>query len=322
MEHDSDSDGSDEPVKKKKKKKVDPASLAPLKIGHLKPREYTTSELKPFKRMLWQDGGADEQPPDEEALAATRRQLGLRVPDVRKLPCKFWHRGTCTRGDACSFAHDSGAKSMGPALAVARCPPPVSSLSDPGLPRCLGRAMLHLGHRTPSAIQAQAWPAALRGHDLLCKAPTGSGKTLAYILPAAAHALAAPSTPPGAGPATLVLVPTRELAMQVTGLCRTLHRPCSLRCEAIYGGEPRDEQIEAMESGGLHILIATTGRLVDLLLTNHVKLAHCTMLVLDEADQLLTLGFSLQVNQILSQVRVAPGGLLLLLLLHRVLLLA
>ena len=270
-------DGSDdEDLRRKKKKKKKQAGPAPpQKIGGLKPRTFAEKELTPFTRVLWQ--GAEPLSNDPPGTAAAARQrLGLRVPDVRKLPCKFWQRGTCARGDACSFAHGEGATQN-----VACCPPPLDGLGEPGLPRCFGRAMLHLGHRTLTAIQAQAWPAALRGLDLLCRAPTGSGKTLGYLLPAAAHTLAAVPPPAGGGPVALVLVPTRELAMQVLGVCRTLRRPCSLRCEGIYGGEPREDQVEAMEGSGLHILVATTGRLVDMCLTRHVRLDHVTFLVLD-----------------------------------------
>ena len=290
----------DDAPRKKKKKKTKAAVAAPQKIGGLLPRKFG-NHLAPFKRILWQTDD-DDSPPSPSTVAATRQRLGLRVPDVRRLPCKFWQRGTCARGAACSFAHSEEADA--PSCSAASCPPPIESLSDPGLPRCVGRAMLHLGHRTPSSIQAQAWPCALKGHDLLCKAPTGSGKTLAYVLPATAHALAAPSAPSGGGPIALVLVPTRELAQQVLGVCRALKRPCGLKCEALYGGEPRVEQVETMEqSKGLHLLVATTGRLVDLLMTKEVRLDFVTMLILDEADQLLTLGFSLQVTQILSQLR-------------------
>jgi hypothetical protein len=231
------SDDDDEPLKKKKKKKKS-AAPQPQKMGGLKPRTFSASELKPFRRVLWEEH--DDEAVDEADLGDTRRRLGLRVPDVRKLPCKFWQRGECARGAACSFAHAAA----GAEATTARCPPPVASLSTPGLPRSIGRAMLHFGHREPSPIQAQAWPAALRGHDLLCRAPTGSGKTLGYLLPAAAHALAAPPAPAGCGPVALVLVPTRELAMQVLGVARALRRPCSLRSEALYGGEPREEQCE------------------------------------------------------------------------------
>ena len=109
--------------------------------------------------------------------------------------------------------------------------------------------MLHLGFREPSSVQAQAWPAALSGLDIVCRSPTGSGKTLAYVLPAMVHVQAAkPPLQPGSGPAAMVLVPTRELAIQVAGVCRGLKRVCGVHTEALYGGDPRDEQVHLIRS--------------------------------------------------------------------------
>ena len=105
--------------------------------------------------------------------------------------------------------------------------------------------MLHLGFSRPTPVQSQAWPAALAGNDLLCRAPTGSGKTLAYLLPAMAHAEAQRPGRPGEGPSVLVLVPTRELAMQVSGTAESLRKVSGQRCVALYGGAPRDEQVGA-----------------------------------------------------------------------------
>ena len=298
VEDDDSSD--DEPVAKKKKQNKQLVA-PPEKIGSMRPAAWTQQRLTatPIRKNVW-EGELPEPAVDEEAVELHRERLGLRVPAVGRLPCKFWLQGRCHRGQACSFAHVSAGEAA--ASNAATCPPPIESLSDRGLPRTLGRSMLHLGYREPSPIQAQAWPAALKGHDLLCRAPTGSGKTLAYLLPACAHALAAGTPRGGTGPAALVLVPTRELCMQVLGLCRKLQRPSGVRAEALYGGEPREEQAEAME-GAFHVLVATAGRCTDMLSSGHVSLARVGCLVLDEADQLLTLGFSVQVSQVLSQIR-------------------
>ncbi|EOD32209.1 hypothetical protein EMIHUDRAFT_202853 [Emiliania huxleyi CCMP1516] len=131
--------------------------------------------------------------------------------------------------------------------------------------------MVSLGHREASPVQAQVWPVALAGLDLLCRAPTGSGetscKTLAYLLPAFAHA-AAQSRPtrPGEGPRALVLVPTRELAVQTLSVARSLQRVSGgLRAAAVYGGGPREEQVSELEGSSLALLVATCGRLLDML---------------------------------------------------------
>ena len=162
--------------------------------------------------------------------------------------------------------------------------------------------MLHLGFSRPTPVQSQAWPAALAGHDLLCRAPTGSGKTLAYLLPAMAHAAAQRPGRPGEGPSVLVLVPTRELAMQVAGTAETLRKVSAQRCVALYGGAPRDEQVEALERT-VSLCVCTTGRLLDMLMTRHADLGRVTLLVLDEADLLISLGFEDQIQQIAGQLR-------------------
>ena len=296
----------DLPAKKKKKKKQKEEE-EPSKIGSMKPKAWPAEKLAsaPIKRVVWEAEVGPVVKPSAAATEAARRRLGLRVPTVGQSPCKFWLQGRCGRGQSCSFAHVS-AEDAAACGSRAQCPPPIESLSEPGLPRTIGRCMLHAGFREPNAIQAQAWPAALMGHDLLCRAPTGSGKTLAYLLPAFSHALAAPPPRRGAGPSALVLVPTRELCIQVLGVCRGLRRPSGVRAEALYGGEPREEQVEAMESA-FHVLVATAGRCTDLLSSSHVSLGRVGLLVLDEADQLLTLGFSLQVKQVLSQIRPDPN---------------
>jgi hypothetical protein len=255
---------SDEPRKKKKKRKKkqehDPSKPASATLQELQPRIWTDKDLTPFNRVLWAG-----HPVDEEAHKL-RDALGLKVPDVRRAECKFWREGRCERGEACSFAHGA----VEPAERARRCPAPLRGLAEPALPRCIGRAMLHIGHREPSPIQAQAWPAILAGHDLICRAPTGSGKTLAYLLPAMSHAMAA--SPPlrcGQGPLALVLVPTRELAQQVLSTCHALRRPCGVAASAIFGGEPREEQALAME-GVVPLVVATTGRMLDMLISRDV----------------------------------------------------
>ena len=214
---DVDSDDDDEPLKKKKKAKKkrhgchDASKPASARLSALKPRVWSEKELAPFTRVLWTGHAADA------AARAQRDRMGVTVPDVRRSVCRFWREGRCLRGEACSFAH-------GPPD-TRSCPAPLDSLAEPALPRCIGRSMLHAGHREPSPIQAQAWPAALAGHDLICRAPTGSGKTLAYLLPAMAHALVVkPPLLAGQGPAVLVLVPTRELAQQVRARARARAR--------------------------------------------------------------------------------------------------
>lgn len=301
-------ESDDEPKKKKKKKKAK-ADAPPQKltVRGLKPKLWETEKEKllPFKRDVRAVADDDAVPlMDAAAAEALRKSLHVRVPQQRTKVCRFWLQGSCSRGDACGFAHTHDASSDGGGgSSAASCPPPVQSLAEPVLPKLIGRAMLHLGHPRPTPVQAQAWPAALAGHDLLCRAPTGSGKTLAYLLPAMAHAAAQRHRPkPGEGPAALVLVPTRELAMQVGGAADALRKLTGLSSVSLYGGAPRDEQVEALEQS-VAVAVATTGRLLDLLVSKHAQLVRCSLLVLDEADLLISLGFEDQVTQIVGQLR-------------------
>jgi ATP-dependent RNA helicase RhlE len=143
----------------------------------------------------------------------------------------------------------------------------------------------------PFKIQELVLPDALQGLDVLVRSPTGSGKTLAFALPIVER------TSAGDGrPSALVLVPTRELAAQVTAEFQPLARAKSLRVAAAYGGVPIRSQAKSIK--GAHILIATPGRLEDLTTRRHVDLSRVRTFVLDEADRMLDMGFQPQVEKL------------------------
>ncbi|MDC8756161.1 DEAD/DEAH box helicase [Janthinobacterium fluminis] len=173
---------------------------------------------------------------------------------------------------------------------------PFSSL---GLIPSLVRAAGKVGYAAPTPIQAGAIPVILRGGDLLGAAQTGSGKTAAFALPLL-QAMLAPCSGPRQVRA-LVLVPTRELAAQVGEAIRALakHLPVPLKVAIVFGGVSINPQMMAMR-GGADIVVATPGRLLDLVEHNAVKLSAVSMLVLDEADRLLDLGFSEELGRILG----------------------
>jgi superfamily II DNA/RNA helicase len=150
--------------------------------------------------------------------------------------------------------------------------------------------------RIPFPIQALVLPEALAGRDVLAKAPTGSGKTLAFGL-----ALVERLGETNDGPEALVLVPTRELAAQVAEALGAVARPKRLRVAAVYGGVPLGMQ--AKRAAGAHVLVATPGRLQDLVERRLVRLDHVRILVLDEADRMLDMGFRPQVERILRRLR-------------------
>jgi len=148
---------------------------------------------------------------------------------------------------------------------------------------------------TPFRIQTLVVPEALAGGDVLAKSPTGSGKTLAFGLPIVERLDSA-----AAAPAALVLVPTRELALQVTDELTAIAKPKGLHVATVYGGAPVGAQ--AKRAKGAHVLVATPGRLQDLVDRKLVDLRGISVLVLDEADRMLDMGFRPQVERILRRL--------------------
>lgn len=174
---------------------------------------------------------------------------------------------------------------------------PFSSL---GLSPALLRAVSARSYVTPTAIQAAAIPAVLQGRDVLGSAQTGSGKTVAFALPLLQQLAQAPNDKPRRVRA-LVLVPTRELAAQVGEEFRSLaqHLPQPLKVTVVFGGVSINPQMMGLR-GGTDIVVATPGRLLDLIDHNALTLAGVSMLVLDEADRLLDLGFAEELQRLLA----------------------
>ncbi len=147
----------------------------------------------------------------------------------------------------------------------------------------------------PFPIQALVLPDALAGLDVLAKAPTGSGKTFAFGLPIVER-----TTPTDGEPSVLILVPTRELCSQVAGELELIGAMKKLRVAAVYGGAPIASQ--SKRARGAHILVATPGRLQDLIERRLVSLERVRTLVLDEADRMLDMGFKPQVDRIVRRL--------------------
>ena len=161
------------------------------------------------------------------------------------------------------------------------------------------RAVQELGFTQPTPIQERAIPAIHAGRDLLAAAQTGTGKTLAFALPLLQH-LQAHGAPAGArAPRALVLVPTRELAAQVSEACRELARHLPLRAALVFGGVSAKPQIDAL-SAGVDLVVATPGRLLDHLQTRTIDLSKIEMLVLDEGDRMLDMGFIRSIRRIIA----------------------
>lgn len=280
------------PLKKKKSKS---------KHDTLSSSSFITPDfenLSQTRNAFW-DGAHGEDPPSE-SLKETRKGLGILVRGELRL-----------------------------------CPQPVETVDDKNLPVHFSQVFKSLGFDKPSPIQKQCWPgtvdyiieiyfflcnlisllplmlmlAILMGANVLGIAPTGSGKTLGYICPMIPHILhnsTSKSTKPGPspGPNCLVIVPTRELAIQVHQNTKICSKLFSIRSTVIYGGQDKDLQLQSLcKDGGPHIVVATPGRLLDLLRSKEIRVRQVSYLVLDEADRMLALGFEEQISTLLAQIR-------------------
>ncbi len=172
---------------------------------------------------------------------------------------------------------------------------PTTTFADLGVSAPVVRALAEAGASRPFPVQALALPDALAGRDVLVRSPTGSGKTLAFALPVVERL--GPDAPT---PAALVLTPTRELAAQVAGAVAAPARARGLAVAVAYGGTPLREQ--ARTASRAHVLVATPGRLEDLASRRLVDLAGVRILVLDEADRMLDMGFQPQVDRIVRRL--------------------
>lgn len=181
-------------------------------------------------------------------------------------------------------------------------PKPCTTFEEASFPDYVLDSVQRQGYSSPTPIQAQSWPVALSGRDVIGIAETGSGKTCAYILPAIVHINAQPYLNPGDGPIVLVLAPTRELAVQIKEECSKFGASSRIQNTCVYGGAPKYNQIRDLERG-CEIVIATPGRLIDFLEKGQTNLRRVTYLVLDEADRMLDMGFEPQLRKIVGQIR-------------------
>jgi ATP-dependent RNA helicase DeaD len=173
----------------------------------------------------------------------------------------------------------------------------VDGFTDLGLRPELVKALSSLGYEEPTPIQRQAIPPLLQGRDLVGQAATGTGKTAAFALPALQRV---PPAAAGAGPGVLVLVPTRELAMQVSQAFHRYGRDLGVRVLPVYGGQPIGRQLQALKRG-VDVVVATPGRALDHLARGTLRLDDLSTVVLDEADEMLDMGFVDDIESILEQ---------------------
>mmetsp|Transcript_11339 Transcript_11339/g.22125 ORF Transcript_11339/g.22125 Transcript_11339/m.22125 type:complete len:540 (-) Transcript_11339:1118-2737(-) len=193
-------------------------------------------------------------------------------------------------------------------------PEAASTIEDSRLPSCFAECFRNSRGTltTPTAIQSVTWPAVLEGHDVLGIAPTGSGKSIAYLLPGLAHVLDKQTRAKKSkerrstrhnSPSVFTLLPTRELAKQVESTARRFCKPYMISCMAAYGGKDRKEQVDTLQSTNIELVFATPGRALDLVRANDLSLECTTMLVLDECDRMLDMGFEPQIREFVAALR-------------------
>lgn len=186
-----------------------------------------------------------------------------------------------------------------------RVPKPIKKWSQCGLSDAVLAVIEKAGYTAPFPIQAQAMPAIMQGRDVIAIAKTGSGKTMGYTLPMLRHVLDQPPLATGDGPIALIMVPTRELAMQVYREVHKFSKLTGIRAAAVYGGAPIQQQIAALKRGA-EVVVCTPGRMIDMLTANSGRvtdLRRITYVVLDEADRMFDMGFAPQIDRIVGNTR-------------------
>jgi ATP-dependent RNA helicase DDX5/DBP2 len=188
-------------------------------------------------------------------------------------------------------------------LGTYKCPPPLLSFASTPFSPQIRAAFDRAGFPSPTPTQAQCWPIALAGRDIVTIAKTGSGKTCGFLLPAFHRLLTINQKRTRGPPGILVLAPTRELACQIEEECVKFGRTSNIRSACAYGGAPKSLQIRKIQTG-LECLIATPGRLNDLIEMRIVDLSQVLFLVLDEADRMLDMGFEPQIRSVVAKLPV------------------
>mmetsp|Transcript_4565 Transcript_4565/g.4688 ORF Transcript_4565/g.4688 Transcript_4565/m.4688 type:complete len:638 (+) Transcript_4565:274-2187(+) len=192
------------------------------------------------------------------------------------------------------------------------CPPPIKSFREMKLPEPILKALQKKGIARPTPIQVQGLPALFSGRDLVGIAFTGSGKTLTFSLPLIMMALEEEFKLPlqaGEGPIGLILCPSRELARQTFEVVEYYHRELAeagypeLRASLCIGGESKRAQLQAVQTSGVHCIVATPGRLNDLLNQGAIHMDLCKYMCLDEGDRMLDLGFDEEVHGIINKFK-------------------
>lgn len=181
-------------------------------------------------------------------------------------------------------------------------PRPIKTFEECGFSVELMKAIAKQAYEKPTPIQCQALPIVLSGRDIIGIAKTGSGKTAAFVLPMIVHIMDQPELEKEEGPIGVVCAPTRELAHQIYLEAKKFAKSHGIRVSAVYGGMSKLEQFKELKAG-CEIVVATPGRLIDMLKMKALTMFRASYLVLDEADRMFDLGFEPQIRSIVGQIR-------------------
>ncbi|PSC74000.1 DEAD-box ATP-dependent RNA helicase 5 [Micractinium conductrix] len=237
-----------------------------------------------------------EGPPEGMAAVGDRGLATARPPLVKALYSESPEVANMPAADVAAWRKERQTVVQGCRLN------PITSFAQSGLSAAELHATRTFQH--PSPIQSQCLPIALSGRDLIGIAATGSGKTLAFGLPALRHIRAQRECGAASGkkPSVLIIAPTRELAIQINAVLDEAGTQCGISTVCVYGGVPKRDQVMALRKGAA-IVVATPGRLEDLMNDHACKLDEVSYLVLDEADRMLDLGFEPHIRAIAGQTR-------------------
>jgi len=293
--------------RKKKNRVVQKAPKQNARAGEGKQirraRKFKERESKSTEKLLTQKRREAGKSTNSDQKTKEEEEGKIEEPNVYKIP-NFW------KGPGAELNEDIKLqrKALGIKVQDGVCPPPMEKFN--GLPP---NFRIPATIKEPSAIQKQAWPTILSGLDMVGIAPTGSGKTLAYVLPMAYHCMHRRNEMPKKGPFALIVLPTRELAVQVHSVCAKSFRGVRdpVRSLALYGGQGKELQLDALSwNTPPQIIAATPGRLIDLLNLQALTLKDVSILVFDEADRMLVLGFEDQLHEIAKHISISKQMLL------------
>uniref|UniRef100_A0AC35GVC0 RNA helicase n=1 Tax=Panagrolaimus sp. PS1159 TaxID=55785 RepID=A0AC35GVC0_9BILA len=193
------------------------------------------------------------------------------------------------------------------AIKGGKIPNPLRNWEEAGLPKEVYDTILAVGYKEPSPIQRQAIPIGLQNRDIIGVAETGSGKTAAFLIPLLVwiNQLPKPAVADmlDAGPYAIIMAPTRELALQIEEEAKKFGERLGTKTVSVIGGASREDQAMLMRRG-VDIIIATPGRLLDILDNQYISLNQCSYVIMDEADRMLDMGFEQEVNKILDYIPV------------------